>query len=198
MRAIGINRAKAVAMESLARIPNTSIKLQRSTRRRTLQIQVEPNGSVLVRAPKRMSERVIKQFLIDKQYWIAEKKLYYKTHTLPIIKKGEWANMNKNIARAKKYFRDVVKEVNEHYQFAYKEIRVKKMRSRWGSCSANKVLTFNYDLLFLDQDLLRYVVVHELCHLKEMNHSKRFWRLVEKSVPEYKKCVGRLNKYILE
>ena len=70
---------------------------------------------------------------------------------------------------------------------AYGDIRIKDVKSRWGSCSSKRNLNFNWRLVLAPMEMLDYVVVHELCHLKEMNHSPAFWRLVEAVLPDYKK-----------
>jgi predicted metal-dependent hydrolase len=67
----------------------------------------------------------------------------------------------------------------------YQKVMIKDMRSRWGSCSSRGTLTFHYKILFLPPHLAEYLIVHELCHLLEMNHSSRFWKKVEKHIPLY-------------
>ncbi len=79
------------------------------------------------------------------------------------------------------------------FGFNYKRVTIRSQKSRWGSCSANGSLSFNSRLMKFDKDVIDYVIVHELCHLKEMNHSKKFWRLVGEIIPEYKKFVVRLR-----
>lgn len=78
--------------------------------------------------------------------------------------------------------------------YSYNNISVKDVSSHWGSCSSNKNLNFNYKLAFLPEELIDYVIVHELCHLVEMNHSPRFWQLVETWIPDYKKRRKMLKK----
>ena len=68
----------------------------------------------------------------------------------------------------------------------YSEIKYRKMKSRWGSCSSKRVLTFNTELIKINKELIDYVIVHELAHIKHMNHSKQFHALVEKYLPDSK------------
>lgn len=74
---------------------------------------------------------------------------------------------------------------NEHYGFEWNRVAVRNQRRCWGSCSSLKNLNFNYKILFLPPHLQDYIVVHEMCHLVELNHGVRFWQLVEQTMPEY-------------
>ena len=87
-----------------------------------------------------------------------------------------------------------VKHWNALFGFEVAAIRVKRQRTRWGSCSSNRILNFNYKLLFLSEELQDYIVVHELCHLKHMNHSPRFWALVETACPDWRARRARLTE----
>ena len=75
------------------------------------------------------------------------------------------------------------------------KISFKKMKTRWGSCSSNKNISINILLAKYDKSIIDYVILHELCHLKEMNHSYKFWHLVEKYMPNYKQIKKLLNNY---
>lgn len=83
------------------------------------------------------------------------------------------------------------------YDFCYNTIRVKEMCSQWGSCSPKGNLNFNIKIILLPQELQEYIVVHELCHLKEMNHGKQFWSLVESILPDYVEREKHLNTYVI-
>ena len=80
-----------------------------------------------------------------------------------------------------------------HIGVTYNRVTIRNQRSRWGSCSSQKNLNFNYRLIFLPEYLLDYVVVHELCHLYELNHSAEFWSLVEHIYPQYKDAMKDLK-----
>ena len=73
-------------------------------------------------------------------------------------------------------------------------ISIRAQRSRWGSCSSKKTLSFNSRLAVLPIELVEYVVVHEVCHLLEMNHSPKFWRLVESVLPDFRKRRAALKR----
>lgn len=82
---------------------------------------------------------------------------------------------------------------NQYYGFCYGRVSIKAQRRCWGSCSSLSNLNFNYRILFLPPDLQDYIVVHELCHLEELNHGPAFWALVEKTIPDYKQKIALLK-----
>lgn len=83
---------------------------------------------------------------------------------------------------------------NKVYGFKYGRVTIRNVKTRWGSCSKKGNLNFNYRIVFLPKELADYLVVHELCHLGEFNHSQKFWDLVAKAQPNYKKLRKELRK----
>jgi len=148
---------------------------------------VRHDGRVLVTAPMRISKKMVDNFVASQTQWILEhtqKKVIQKTHDIPahITQTGYHACAS----RAKKLITERLNYFNKHYGFAYKNITIRNQQTRWGSCSSKGNLNFRYTLLFLPLHLVDYVVVHELCHIQEMNHSKRFWLLVGQTISDYK------------
>lgn len=82
---------------------------------------------------------------------------------------------------------------NQYYNFHFNRVAIRNTRSRWGSCSSMRNLNFNYRIIFLPPALQDYLIVHELCHLQEMNHAPQFWALVAEQIPDYKHCIKALK-----
>ncbi|OGU33068.1 MAG: hypothetical protein A2057_11135 [Ignavibacteria bacterium GWA2_35_9] len=95
--------------------------------------------------------------------------------------------------KAKIYIPKRIKELSNLTGFNYNKITIRSQKTRWGSCSAGGTLSFNYKLIRFRETIVDYVIIHELCHLKEMNHSKKFWKLVEKFCPSYKNLKRELR-----
>lgn len=89
-----------------------------------------------------------------------------------------------------------ISHFNTHYNFAYNRISIRNQKTRWGSCSTRGNLSFNVKILLLSPEMQDYLVVHELCHLKEFNHSERFWSLVAQQVPNYKEIRYAMRRIV--
>jgi predicted metal-dependent hydrolase len=96
--------------------------------------------------------------------------------------------------KAASYITDRTKKLAFKFGFNIKEIRIRGQKTRWGSCSSKGNLSFNYKLLKFNKEIIDYVIIHELCHLKEMNHSQNFWRLVRLYSPGYRELKKELKK----
>lgn len=175
-----------------------SYTIKRHARSRRVTISVHGDGRIVITAPKRFADSSILQFVTEKETWILDTVERMKKKKKEIIPDTvHQASYNACKSRAKKFIKSRIDEINKYYQFDYARISVKDLKSRWGSCSSKKNLNFHYKLLFLPVELTDYIVAHELCHLKQMNHSEKFWRLVAQTIPDYKKRRQEIQKYAL-
>jgi predicted metal-dependent hydrolase len=94
---------------------------------------------------------------------------------------------------AKKYITARTGQLSRRHGFNFRKVIIRGQKTRWGSCSARRNLSFNYNLMKYREEVIDYVIIHEMCHLNEMNHSKRFWALVEKLCPEFKSLKKELK-----
>ena len=151
--------------------------------RKTIAIQILSDGNVLVRAPKRMRMDDIRRFVDSKAEWI-EKHLSNRTSQ----KQQKFTEEEMKALREKA--RILLTERVQHFApligVTYNQISIRAQHTRWGSCSSKGNLNFNCLLALVPMEVLDYVVVHELCHRKELNHSDRFWNEIAKIMPDYK------------
>ena len=107
-----------------------------------------------------------------------------------------------NLKRTDVEFKDMIKEMVDSYSekldVKVSQIRFRRMKSRWGSCSSNGNLNFNLYLKFLPVNLIQYIVFHELSHLIEMSHNKQFWNIISGGFPDYKELEDELYIYWLK
>ncbi len=167
------------------------------SKRRSYGIVVDEDGQVTVRIPLRGSMRMAKELVREKQDWIFEKiTLQEQRKQIRDLQAAQSESKYTPEQRAglEKRYRQAAKEYiprrADYYAqligVSYERIRIAEQKTRWGSCSSRGTLSFNWKLMLAPPKVLDYVVVHELCHLKEMNHSPRFWKLVEEMIPNYK------------
>jgi predicted metal-dependent hydrolase len=164
--------------------------------RKTLALYVRPDGRVEVRAPLKVSKAYIDRFVEGKDDWIqktqrrlAKAQDEKKTILLTSEEERKYKNQALLLLQGR------CAEFAGIMGVAYGNIRVNKAKTRWGSCTAKGDINFTYRLLFVPQELIDYVVVHELAHLKEMNHSPRFWAVVQSVMPDYKERRKQLKEY---
>ena len=97
--------------------------------------------------------------------------------------------------KAEVFITPLMQDLSNETLLKYRKLTFRGQKTRWGSCSPNGSINLNYCLLFLSEEYVRYVLIHELCHLQEMNHSRAFWNLVKTFEPKYKKLDKKLNDY---
>ncbi|MBR5572410.1 MAG: M48 family metallopeptidase [Oscillospiraceae bacterium] len=151
--------------------------------RRTVAVQITHDGRVVVRAPLWMSGRKIEMFLQSKSGWI-EKHLSRPAPQLPLLTEAEIHTL---MASAREELPRRVEHLAPLVGVSLNRVTVRCQRTRWGSCSAKGNISLNCLLMLCPEEVRDYVVVHELCHRREMNHSPRFWAEVERVMPDYRR-----------
>ncbi len=167
-----------------------NISIIRSNRK-TIAVEIRRDLSVVVRAPFGVSLARINAFVLEKSAWIEKH--------LEIVKKrnyscGEKAQISpytdQEIRQIKAKARSIIPAklslIAKEMGASYGRVALRFQASRWGSCSTKGNLNFNCLLALCPEEVMDYVIIHELCHLKYMNHSKYFWATVEKYCPDYK------------
>lgn len=161
------------------------------SKRKTTSLEISRNAEVLVRTSDKTSYAAIQKFVNQKQSWIMkhlhamQDRLEQEAQlppekTFPVEKLAELKMQAKTeIPKRAAFYASQI-------GVTYGRITIRNQKTRWGSCSSKGNLNFNCLLMLAPPEVLDYVVVHELCHLKEMNHSTRFWKEVEKILPDYK------------
>ena len=172
------------------KVTNENIRVQviRSGRK-SLGMEVRPDGTVLARIPARLSDRKLKAFIEKQQDWILKKvdqvkkradaRTKIKVPSVDALSDAEIQKIKDKIADRVKYYCAVM-------QVTVGRITIRNQKTRWGSCSSAGNVNFNYRLYYLPDELLDYVVVHELAHRRHMDHSKEFWSEVARYCPDYR------------
>jgi predicted metal-dependent hydrolase len=171
-----------------------SYLLKLSRRARRLRLAVHPDGNFIVTAPGNLSLAAIERFIVKQSRWVLGKMAYFQSLPRPLLSRGA----RKDFLEQKDLARELVRRRIEHFNkdktFSFNKISIRNQKTRWGSCSRNGNLNFNYKLFSLPEKLADYIIVHELCHLKEFNHSAKFWSLVESFLPDYAESRKALKK----
>ena len=153
--------------------------------RKTVSLEVRPDGSVLVRAPRRLSDRAVREFVASKESWLRGKLEKYENR--PILSRLTAEELETLKKQAGKDFTARVCRLAPLVGVDFGRVTIRAQKTRWGSCSREGNLNFNCLLMLASPEIRNYVVIHELCHRKEMNHSREFWAEVEKVCPDYRR-----------
>ena len=171
---------------SIHTLPATIVKSDR----KSVGITIKAGGEIIIRAPRRMPNHLILSYVQEKASWIVKthaKQSKIHPAAIPLEKSPHTLALEKRYRDAAKDY--IPKRVEYYHQFTggtYQKITIRDQKTRWGSCSSTGTLSFSFRLMMAPPRVLDYVVVHELCHLTHMNHSKEFWKMVEDILPDYK------------
>lgn len=175
------------------------IQIIRSARK-SIGLQVEENGRIILRIPGYLSDQALNEFLKQEQNWMLQKITQMQKRIEQRENTGATAPENlsgEEIEKIKQKIGNRVIHYSRIMNVTFGKITIRNQKTRWGSCSSRGNLNFNYQLYYLPDELLDYVVIHELAHRRHMDHSKEFWAEVEKYCPDYKERKSRLKNYSL-
>lgn len=152
--------------------------------RKTISIVIKPTGEVEVRCPRRCSKGEIHAFVVSKEAWI-------RRHLQAIAERPQQPGFSRDAIRtlaekSAEILPERVAYFAEQIGVSYGRITIRSQKTRWGSCSAKGNLNFNCLLMLCPPEVQDYVVIHELCHRKHLNHSADFWAEVEQHCPDYR------------
>lgn len=147
----------------------------KSKRRKTSEIQVDKSG-VVIRTPLHKSTLEIRKIVQAKRQWIFKKQLELKDRK---TKKPEGKTHSEQFLKRRITF------FSRKLGLYPKRVNIKRLKSRWGSATKDNIINFNVNLLTMPKDIIDYVIVHELCHLKIKEHSYNYWKLLRHFIPDY-------------
>lgn len=159
-----------------------------------MRLSVRPGGDVVLTAPHFLSAWTIERFLAAHAHWIRRSVEKMRDKKALPTGRREYAALRE---KARAFVLERLRYWNTFYRFEYGRVAIKNTRSLWGSCSRKGNLNFTFALVHLPRELADYIVVHELCHLREHNHSPHFWALVAKTQPAHIRLRRELRKYLL-
>jgi predicted metal-dependent hydrolase len=189
-----------------------TVRVRESARARRLRLTVGPSRPVEAVVPRRLSDRQLDRFLVEQRPWIARKLREFAARVpqLGLDWPGVvWVGLEPRIAPSsdpattERWYREearrrigvVAEGEADRLGVEYGTIGIRDPRTRWGSCSSRGNLSFSWRLVIAPREVLEYVVVHELCHVRELNHSKRFYRLLDEARPTWREEAAWLREH---
>lgn len=169
------------------KVENTEIKykVRKSNRAKRLRIAVYRDASIIVTVPFGINKNKVEGFIIEKANWIISKLRFFEQFKNSSIMDNSAENYLKYKLKALELAERKIEYYNKACNFKFNKINIKNQKTKWGSCSKKGNLNFNYKIALMPEKIADYIVVHELCHLKEFNHSGKFWNLVAELTPDY-------------
>lgn len=170
-------------------------EVKKSARARRIRLTVKPGGSILLTVPRGATLQAAQAFVTQKNEWLRRAVSKMKTIAPRIVLSRRVSRADREAAR--QFILKRIAVLNQVYNFVYRSVTIRNQKTRWGSCSRKGDLNFNYRVMLLPQELADYVIVHELCHLREFNHSDRFWELIAQVIPNPRLLRKALRSYDL-
>lgn len=173
------------------------VSVKRSSRK-SIGLEVRTTGEVIARIPNRLSDKRLKEFIENHKIWIFQKVAFVeqKIDSKKELRVPFWDDLtDREREKIKEKISSRVQYYSGKMQVEYGRITIRNQKTRWGSCSSKGNLNFNYRLFYLPEELLDYVVIHELAHRRYMNHSMQFWQEVAVYCPNYDRYRKKLGEY---
>ena len=193
-------------------------------RRRTIFLKILNSENAILKVPKRLSQKEIKEFLDSKKNWLEKSVKKMKSNEdfskqfdfqrflylggkricekKDAISHYETFDERKKTRETKKFYQsffsrleNYARSISQKTGISFNDIKQISSVRVWGSFDSNKQMKLNLKLVILPERLVEYVIIHELCHSKQMNHCTKFWKLVEKFCPDYKERKKELNQF---
>ena len=168
--------------------------LRVSGRARRMRLTVHRDARVVVTLPCGTDVGVAERFVVAKSRWVLEKLERFRENPLGIATGGTHRDFLRHKERARVLAQARIAHFNQTYGLRFNKISIKNQRTLWGSCSQKGNLNFHYKIALLPPALADYIIVHELCHLTEFSHSKKFWHLVSQAIPDHAALRRALKK----
>lgn len=179
------------------KIKSIQYTIRKSARAKRMRIAVYCDGTVVLTSPVGVRTSVMEKFFEEKKNWILKKLEMFRSVDSFLLQGHSDEDFQNRKDEVLTLVMRRVKHFNKALGVSWNDVVIKNQKTRWGSCSKKGNLNINYKILYLSRKMQDYVIVHEMCHLKEFNHSKRFWRLLESVFPEYKEVKGELKSHVL-
>lgn len=154
-------------------------------RKRSVSIKINASKEVIVRAPFSLNKKAIDKFVHKHHDWISKSIKNFKQS--PCKKRLNVTDFTHKKKLLAKYLNRSLPLISNKMNMHYKDYNIKNVTSYWGRCSPDNSIAFNCNLINFPQATIDYVIIHELCHTKVKGHNKKFWSLVEKYSPDYRK-----------
>ena len=191
------------------RILDLPVNIKYTNRSKSIALKIAAS-EIIILAPKHISQKFITDFLHKKEDWLkiklGQRKKINNDEISYLGQKVKKGSLAKNDFLLKEFYKmeahriilPRAKKLIENTKLTPNKISFRNTTSQWGSCSQNRNLSFSIWLIKAPLEVIDYVIIHELCHLKEMNHSRKFWNLVEKFCPKYKTHISWLKQSQLD
>ncbi len=174
-------------MERIIKVKDREIiyKIRRNKRAKKIRLSINYGTNIVITLPNKIKEKQAEKILKEKSDWILEKIDLFKKYKNSKLLSQDREDYIKNKTKALKFVNNVIAKYNKNNNFSYNKISIRNQKTRWGSCSRNKNININYKIIYLPEKIAEYIIIHELCHLKEFNHSQNFWNHVSQFIPNY-------------